>query len=60
VTAAPTPMDRLDTIYLSLLARRPTADERVTLMAAELNRGDNVYRDVIYALLNSQEFFFIQ
>ncbi len=60
VTAAPTPMDRLDTIYLSLLARRPTADERVTLMAAEMNRGDNVYRDVIYALLNSQEFFFIQ
>ncbi len=54
--------DRIDAIFLSVLARRPNSQDRVTA-AKELTkvRNDNVgYGNIIWALLNTREFLFIQ
>ncbi len=51
---------RLDAIYLSLYSRYPTRAERdyIEPLVAEL--GDAAYKDLVYAILNTQQFLFIQ
>ena len=51
---------RLDAVYLSLYARYPTQAERdyVAPIVAEL--GMEAYKDLVYAVLNTQQFIFIQ
>lgn len=54
--------DRIDAIFLSVLARQPNSRDRVAA-AKELSRmtNDNVgYGNIIWALLNTREFLFIQ
>lgn len=54
--------DRVDAIFLSVLARQPSSRDRI-LAAKELSRttNDNVgYGNIIWALLNTREFLFIQ
>jgi hypothetical protein len=54
--------DRVEAIFLSVLARHPSARDRVQA-AKELSRtpNDNVgYGNIIWALLNTREFLFIQ
>ena len=55
-----TPDGRLDVIYLSLYSRYPTQAERdyIAPMVAEL--GMRAYKDLVYAILNTQQFIFIQ
>jgi hypothetical protein len=51
--------DKADAVYLALLARKPTAQERAKLPAA--NGGDSkTIESLIYALLNTKQFMFIQ
>lgn len=52
--------ERIDVIYKSLLSRAPSADETKLLLAASEARGDKLYQDIIFALLNSHEFLFVQ
>lgn len=52
----------VDIIFLSVLCRRPTVEERQVAIAA-IKTAPSVtegYRDVIWALLNTREFLFIQ
>ncbi|QDT09374.1 DUF1549 and DUF1553 domain-containing protein [Planctomycetes bacterium K23_9] len=54
--------DRIDAIFLSVLARRPIPKDRV-IAARELSQqtNDNVgYGNILWALLNTREFLFIQ
>ncbi|MCA9135419.1 MAG: DUF1553 domain-containing protein [Planctomycetales bacterium] len=54
--------DRIDAIFLSVLARRPATKDRL-VAAKELSKtaNDNVgYGNIIWALLNTREFLFIQ
>lgn len=54
--------DRVDAIFVSVLTRPPNSVDRVTV-ARELSReaNDNVgYGNIIWALLNTREFLFIQ
>lgn len=51
---------KIETIYLSLLARRPTDHEWEILRREAKRRGDGFERDVIVALMNSPEFLFIR
>ncbi|MFG0262033.1 MAG: DUF1549 and DUF1553 domain-containing protein [Novipirellula sp. JB048] len=54
--------DRVDAIFLSVLARRPTLADRL-LTAKELTQSDNHnvgYGNIIWALLNTREFLFVQ
>ncbi len=48
------------TIFLAMLTRPPTAAEEQLVTAALEHRGDAVYDDAIFALLNSPEFLFVQ
>ncbi|MEM1067668.1 MAG: DUF1549 and DUF1553 domain-containing protein [Planctomycetota bacterium] len=54
--------DRVDAIFLSVLSRKPSSSDRRTA-AGELSRikNDNVgYGNIIWGLLNTREFLFIQ
>lgn len=62
VLAIKSPRDRIDAMFMSVLARRPNTKDRLTV-AKELSRtpNDNVgYGNIIWALLNTREFLFIQ
>lgn len=60
VKAAETPEAKLDALFVSLLSRKPDAEERELLLADLETRGDQLYQDVTFALLNSQEFMFVK
>jgi hypothetical protein len=49
----------LDAVFLRTLARKPTAAERAAVkgLVATADRGD-VFRDLLWAVLNSKEFLF--
>ena len=51
---------RADMVFLSILTRRTTAKER-DLLLTELRKGNSeAMSDLIWALLNTPEFFFIK
>jgi len=51
---------RVDVVFQSILTRRPTLDERKTALAEVKGHGDAGYGNVIWALVNTREFLFIQ
>lgn len=53
------PDDQVDAVYLTLFSRKPTADETARWSKAQ-TQGVNQIEDLIYALLNTQQFIFIQ
>jgi hypothetical protein len=53
------PDDKIEAVYLALLSRKPTAAE-MTAWAKAQSQGLNTIQDLLYALLNSQQFIFIQ
>jgi hypothetical protein len=53
------PDDQVEAVYLTLLSRKPTADESARWSKAQ-TQGVNQIEDLIYALLNTQQFIFIQ
>jgi hypothetical protein len=55
---AETPDAKIDSLYLSFLARKPTDEERTTATQA-LTTGLGI-TDVAWALANTREFLFIQ
>ncbi|MEM7146024.1 MAG: DUF1549 domain-containing protein [Verrucomicrobiota bacterium] len=55
-----TPQDRVDAIFMSLLSRPADASEKDMLVAAVMEGGDDVYKDIVYSLLNTSQFLFIQ
>jgi hypothetical protein len=56
-----TPRDALNVMFLSILNRPPTSRDRDVAMR-ELGRGDTAmgYGNVVWALINTREFLFIQ
>lgn len=60
VTAATTPSDQIDRIFLCLLARRPTTAEKAVAFREMGTAGAAGYGNVIWALLNTRDFLFIQ
>jgi hypothetical protein len=59
LSKAPYPDDKVDAAYLSLLSRKPTAKEKATWLKAQEN-GLTTYEDLIFSLLNTQQFIFVQ
>ena len=53
------PEDQFDSIYQILLTRRPTAAEKTRWEAARQSGLDSV-EDLIFALINTQQFIFVQ
>ncbi len=59
VSRAPYPDDRVEAVYMTLLSRKPTEAEKAAWLKAQ-DEGLNSIEDLIYALLNTQQFIFIQ
>jgi len=51
---------RVEVIFQSILSRRPTQAERATALAEVKTHGDAGYGNVIWALVNTREFLFVQ
>ena len=51
---------RMDVIFQSILARKPTSSERQAALAEIKAHGDAGYGNVIWALVNTREFLFVQ
>lgn len=60
VAEAKTPEEKIDAIFLSVLTRKPTAEERELLVSHAKERSGKLYQDLTFALLNGQEFWFEQ
>ncbi|MEC9095068.1 MAG: hypothetical protein VX776_00465, partial [Planctomycetota bacterium] len=54
------PNDRLTVVFLSILGRMPTAEERVACYKEIQENQAAGMGNVIWALLNTREFLFIQ
>ncbi len=54
------PEDKIELIYLSVLGRQPDTDEKSLILADVEARGDQLYQDVVFALMNTQEFYFVR
>ncbi len=50
----------IDTIYLSVLSRYPTLQEKSLLRDEIAVSGDDAPRSIVWALLNTQQFLFVQ
>ena len=59
VAKAKYPDDQVEATYMSVLTRKPTQHER-DVWAAASESGLNEMDDLIYALLNTQQFIFVQ
>lgn len=60
VTAEKSIDARIDVVFLSILARKPSTDERRAAVTEVKTHGDPGYGNVIWALVNTREFLFIQ
>jgi hypothetical protein len=60
VAKAKTPEAKMETIYLSILNRHPDDREKALIMKDFAANADRSYANVIWALINSREFTFIQ
>ncbi len=60
VVAAPELRDKIDVIFLSLLSRKPSRTDRKLAEAEIQSNGPAGFGNVIWALLNTREFLFIQ
>ena len=59
VNKAAYPDDKADAVYMTLLSRKPTVKERETWLQAQGN-GLTTFEDLIWSLLNTQQFIFVQ
>ena len=59
VKKAPYPDDKVDAIYMTLLSRKPTAGEKAVWLKAQ-DSGLTSMEDLVFSLLNTQQFIFIQ
>jgi len=55
-----TPNGRLDVLFLSLYSRYPTPAERDYFLPRIEKYGEKTYKDIVYAILNTQQFLFIR
>ena len=60
VNAAATNEAKMETIFLGLLSRFPTANEQKILSEAMASRAETAKADVVHALLNTGEFLFVK
>jgi Protein of unknown function (DUF1549)/Protein of unknown function (DUF1553) len=55
------PEQRIEAIYLSLLARKPTAEESATTARVLHERGPvQGLKDIVHALINTRQFLYVQ
>ncbi len=58
--AAATPESKFDLVYRAMLTRRPTEREVARILSDYKKYGEETLEDLVWALLNSPQFLFIQ
>ena len=58
--AAATPEEKIAVIYRTMLTREPTERETARILTDYEQHGDETLEDLVWALLNSRQFIFIQ
>ncbi|MDB6006129.1 MAG: hypothetical protein JWR15_3116 [Prosthecobacter sp.] len=59
VSKAPYPDDKVDAAYMTMLSRKPTPAEKAVWLKAQ-DSGLSSMEDLVFSLLNTQQFIFIQ
>ena len=59
INKAPYADEKVEAAYLTLLSRKPTAKEKELWLQAQ-DKGLSTMEDLIFALINTQQFIFIQ
>ncbi len=59
VDKAKTPEDKIRIIYMAMLTRKPTDSEMKSLLAEVESNGEKGYDNIVWALLNTQQFIFV-
>lgn len=54
------PTEKIETIYRAMLTRRPTGREIARILTDYETYGEETIEDLVWALLNSRKFLFIQ
>ena len=54
------PNEKIDRSYQAMLCRQPTEKEKQRVLADFKSYGEEIFEDLIWALLNSRQFIFIQ
>lgn len=57
---AQTPVEKLETLYIGFLARKPTEAEMEALLPYFVENPEKARERIIWAMLNTQQFIFIQ
>ena len=57
---ASSPEEKIEAIYRAMLTRKPTTREVDRILAEFESYGDETVEDLVWALLNSRQFLFIQ
>jgi hypothetical protein len=52
--------EKIDMIFQAMLTREPTANERKLALSKVEEHGDSAYGRIVWALLNTQQFIFVQ
>ena len=60
IARAASPEQKIEQTFLSLLGRKPTSQERELWMADAREGGDAVIKDLVWTLVNTHEFMFVQ
>lgn len=60
LNSAATPEAKIDTIYRSMFTRKPTEHEVARILSNCETHGEETIEDLVWALLNSRQFLFIQ
>ena len=59
ISKAPYEDEKVEMAYMTLLSRKPTANEKRVWLEAQ-DKGLTTMEDLIYSLINTQQFIFIQ
>ncbi len=59
IEKAKTPEDKISTIYMTMLTRKPSDAEMKSLLAEVAANGEKGYDNIVWALLNTQQFIFV-
>ena len=60
VHAAGDAEEKIDMIFQAMLTRKPTGRERELLLSKVEKQGDSAYERIVWSLLNTQQFIFVQ
>ncbi len=52
--------EKIDMIFQAMLTRKPTGSERELLLSKVEKQGDSAYERIVWSLLNTQQFIFVQ